>query len=52
MRPTRRSIVTTLDLKPVKLDDPTGRIRIYDGMQHYGNLLDRIARETAPQGLT
>src|SRR4030095_5289109 len=45
-----RGLIVGLDLQPIQLDDPTGRIRIYEGMQHDRELLDRIARETAPQG--
>ena len=43
-------MIVGLDLQPIKLDDPTGRIRIYEGLQQNRDLLDRIARETAPQG--
>jgi 23S rRNA U2552 (ribose-2'-O)-methylase RlmE/FtsJ len=45
-----RGLIVGLDLQPIELDDPSGRIRIYEGMQQDRELLDRIARETAPQG--
>jgi SAM-dependent methyltransferase len=45
-----RGLIVGLDLQPIKLDDPSGRIRIYEGMQQDRDLLDRIARETAPEG--
>ncbi len=45
-----RGLIVGLDLQAIKLEDPTGRIRIYEGMQQDRELLDRIARETAPQG--
>lgn len=45
-----QGLIVGLDLNPIKLDDQTGRIRIYQGMQQDRTLLDRIAQETAPQG--
>jgi SAM-dependent methyltransferase len=39
-----------LDIDPVDLDDPSGRIRTYVGEQQDLTLLDRIARENAPDG--
>ena len=45
-----RGVIVGLDLNPVTLDDPTGRIRVYQGMQQDTALLDRIAEETAPEG--
>lgn len=45
-----RGLIVGLDLQSIKLDDPTGRIRVYEGMQQDRELLDRIARETAPEG--
>ena len=45
-----KGICAGLDLTPVTLDDPTGRIRVYQGMQQDTALLDRIAREVAPGG--
>lgn len=45
-----KGIIVGLDLNPVTLDDPSGRIRIYQGRQQDTALLDRIANETAPEG--
>lgn len=45
-----RGLIVGLDLNPVSIADPTGRIRIYQGMQQDKELLNRIALETAPQG--
>ena len=45
-----RGSIIGLDLQPVTLDDPTGRIRVYQGMQQDTTLLDRIGSETAPGG--
>jgi SAM-dependent methyltransferase len=45
-----KGLIVGLDLNPFKLDDPSGRIRVYQGMQQDTELLDRIARETAPEG--
>jgi len=42
--------VAGLDLNPVQLDDPTGRIHLYLGSQEDTSLLDRMAAEVAPQG--
>ncbi|MDQ1613725.1 MAG: hypothetical protein QOG00_3656 [Pyrinomonadaceae bacterium] len=45
-----RGLVVGLDVEAVRLDDSTGRIRTYQGMQQDTELLDRIARENAPDG--
>ncbi|HLL71763.1 MAG TPA: hypothetical protein VK363_10045 [Pyrinomonadaceae bacterium] len=45
-----RGFVVGLDIEPVRLEDSTGRIRTYQGMQQDTALLDRIARENAPDG--
>ena len=45
-----RGLVVGLDIEPVRLDDSTGRIRTYQGMQQDTALLDRIAQENAPEG--
>lgn len=45
-----QGLIVGLDLDPIKLNDPAGRIRIYQGMQQDRELLDRIAQENAPQG--
>ena len=33
-----RGLIVGLDLQPIKLDDPTGRIRIYEGLQQNRDL--------------
>ncbi|MDM7998653.1 MAG: class I SAM-dependent methyltransferase [Dehalococcoidia bacterium] len=43
-------IIVGLDVNPVAIEDPTGRIRTYQGRQEDTVLLDRIAREQAPEG--
>ncbi|HEX5707673.1 MAG TPA: hypothetical protein VFX96_10285 [Pyrinomonadaceae bacterium] len=45
-----RGLVVGLDIEPARLEDATGRIRTYQGMQQDTKLLDRIARECAPEG--
>ncbi|HEV7903527.1 MAG TPA: hypothetical protein VGO96_06765 [Pyrinomonadaceae bacterium] len=45
-----RGLIVGLDVEPVQLDDASGRIRTYQGMQQDTALLDRIARENAPAG--
>lgn len=45
-----RGLIAGLDLNPVEIEDPSNRIRIYQGPQQDTNLLDRIARECAPEG--
>jgi SAM-dependent methyltransferase len=45
-----RGLVVGLDLNPAEIDDPTGRIRLYQGGQQDTALLDRVARECAPEG--
>jgi SAM-dependent methyltransferase len=45
-----QGMIAGLDLEPVSVVDPSGRIRIYQGRQEDTALLDRIARETAPGG--
>ncbi len=42
--------ITGLDINTVTLDDPTGRIRVFQGEQQDRDLLDRIAAEVAPGG--
>lgn len=42
--------IVGLDINPVTLDDESGRVRTYQGGQQDTELLDRIARETAPEG--
>lgn len=45
-----RGQIAGLDLKPVTLDDHTGRVHVYQGAQQDLQLLSRIAREMAPDG--
>ncbi|HEV2762922.1 MAG TPA: hypothetical protein VGV38_08005 [Pyrinomonadaceae bacterium] len=45
-----RGLVVGLDINPVEVPDETGRVRVYQGRQEDTVLLDRIARETAPEG--
>jgi SAM-dependent methyltransferase len=45
-----RGVIVGLDISHVEVDDPSGRIRIYQGPQQDKQLLDRLARETAPEG--
>ena len=42
--------IVGLDCNPVRIDDSTGMIHVYQGYQQDINLLDRIAREQAPDG--
>ena len=45
-----KGLIVGLDVQPVKVEDHTGRIRIYEGKQQDKKLLDQIALETAPDG--
>jgi hypothetical protein len=45
-----RARIVGLDAQAVSINDPTGRIHTYQGMQHDKRFLDQIARETAPNG--
>ena len=45
-----RGLVVGLDINPLSVEDPTGRIRFYQGVQQDTELLDRVARECAPEG--
>jgi SAM-dependent methyltransferase len=42
--------IVGLDAKPVEVPDTTGRIHVYAGFQQDREVLDRIAREMAPDG--
>lgn len=42
--------IVGLDINPVQIDDPSGRIRFYQGRQEDTRLLNRIASKTAPTG--
>jgi len=46
----QKGLIVGLDLQPVKIEDPSGRIRTYQGMQQDTQLLDRIGHENAPDG--
>lgn len=46
----QKGLIVGLDLNPIQLDDPSGRIRTYSGQQQDTSLLDLIAAETAPGG--
>jgi hypothetical protein len=43
-------LIVGMDLDPVDIDDPTGRIKVYRGDQCDLQLLDRIAGDCAPDG--
>jgi hypothetical protein len=45
-----RGLIVGLDLQTVEVSDPSGRIRTYEGRQQDTELLDRIAKENAPEG--
>lgn len=45
-----KGLIVGLDLNPVTIDDPTNRIRLYQGAQQDTQLLDRISRECAGEG--
>ncbi|MBF0234776.1 MAG: class I SAM-dependent methyltransferase [Desulfamplus sp.] len=42
--------IAGLDIGDVEIDDPTGRIHVYKGLQQDKNILDKIRKETAPDG--
>lgn len=44
------ALIVGLDIEAVSLNDATGRIRTYQGMQQNTRLLDQIAHENAPEG--
>ena len=45
-----RGTIVGLDINPVQIEDSTGRIHLYRGHQQDVALLDRIAKEQAPEG--
>src|SRR5688572_14896897 len=45
-----RGLIVGLDVQPVEVLDHSNRVRIFEGEQQDTDLLDRIARETAPEG--
>jgi len=42
--------IVGLDINPIKIEDESGRIHVYQGRQEDKKLLDEIAREIAPAG--
>jgi hypothetical protein len=46
----QKGIIVGLDIDPVRFQDNSGRIRTYQGAQQDTELLDRIGKETAPEG--
>ena len=46
----KKGRIVGLDINSVNINDETGRIKIYQGLQQDIQLLDRIGRETAPEG--
>jgi SAM-dependent methyltransferase len=45
-----RGLIVGLDIEPIQLADPTGRVHTYQGAQQDTELLDRIAHEHAHAG--
>lgn len=45
-----KGLIAGLDINPVTIEDAGDRIRVYQGEQQNTELLDRIARECAPEG--
>lgn len=45
-----QATIAGLDIRAVELNDPSGRIRCYQGEQQDTTMLDRIAAEVAPSG--
>ena len=46
----KNGFIVGLDATVASIDDSTGRIRIYQGLQQDKDLLDRLRRECAPDG--
>ena len=46
----QKGLIVGIDINPVRVEDDSGRIRTYQGAQQDTELLDRVARETAPGG--
>jgi SAM-dependent methyltransferase len=42
--------IAGLDIEPAHVADTTGRIKVFQGMQHDHGLLDKVAQECAPDG--
>jgi len=47
-----RGLIVGLDARPVSVEDPSGRVRVYQGLQEDLRFLDRIALEVAPDGFS
>ena len=45
-----QGIIAGIDLSVPKIDDPTGRIRVFEGLQQDTAFLDRVASAVAPEG--
>jgi len=45
-----RGVIAGIDINPVTVEDSSGRIRVYQGLQQDTLLLDRVRKETAPDG--
>jgi 23S rRNA U2552 (ribose-2'-O)-methylase RlmE/FtsJ len=43
-------MIVGVDMNPCHVNDKSGRIRIFQGLQQNTALLDRIRRETPPNG--
>ena len=43
--------IAGLDIEPARFEDSSARVRVYQGPQQDAALLDRIARECAPEGV-
>jgi len=46
----RKGTIAGIDISEIHIDDPTGRIHVYRGLQQDTALLDRARAETAPEG--
>jgi SAM-dependent methyltransferase len=46
----RKGTIAGIDISEIRIDDPSGRIHVYRGLQQDTALLDRARAETAPDG--
>jgi len=46
----RKGTIAGIDISEIRIDDPSGRIHVYRGLQQDAALLDRARAETAPDG--
>ena len=46
----KKGIIVGLDKNPIEIEDTTGRIKVYQGLQQDKQLLDCIGNEIAPEG--